>query len=376
MAGRKFHISEDDFLEVQKMNEEEGNVPPSSENKIAENILTNKNTSSLEEKEYDRSLLNEVKQTNVLSFDSERTENPPAFTIERSDQKIDYVYTTTNYDIFDSYPDEKLRLPLLVGVEREKLYRSIKNNGIMSPIICKYDPNNPKKLIILSGHNRIDIAKELKCEVPYIIKNNLSLFEEQLIVIDENFVGRQIENILPSHLAYVLKAKREAEAHQGVYGGSWVENGASEQYRIKKTMILAYIKLNELIQEFLDMVDDKKITIKAGYNLAFISQDNQKLLYEYLQSHHELIKISESIAKKLKEKDSMNCEFTPEFLDMFFNIISTPKTEPSSVPKKAYGSIVREYFNWASDEDAERIIREALSMANRNTIEMLHKKGE
>ena len=398
MAGRKFHISTDDFLEVQKMNEEEGNVLPSSENKTIDISPKNTEMSKLIEKECTRSLVNEEKKQtnvhsftgelgewsdteNVRSFASERTEGNDteivtAFTSEQTGEKANYVYTTTNYDIFDSYPDDKLRLPLLVGTEREKLSRSIRINGILSPLICKINPDNPMRLIILSGHNRLDIAKEEKCAVPYIIKNDLSLYEEQLIVIDENVVGRQIENILPSHLAYLLKTKREAEAHQGIAGGSWVENGASERYGMKKTMILAYIKLNELIPEFLYMVDDKKLTIKAGYNLAFISADNQKLLYEYLQLHHNLINISESIAKRLKEKNSMNCKFTPEFLDMFFEIISSPKTEPSSAPRKAYGSIVREYFGWASDEDAESIIREALTMANRNTIEILHKKGE
>lgn len=388
--NRKFHISEDDFLEVQKMNQEERNILPSSKPEVKtepEIVLDDIQIATpLSELKYDTFVRPQTEnRTNVSSnttvFEVQNTKNDFE---HRSVQSLDesksgdLIYKTKDYSKFYPYPDKKLRLPLLTGIEREKLYKSISTNGIMSPIICKPNPEIPNTFIILSGHNRADIAKELNYEIPYIVKENLSVYTEQLIVIDENFIGRQIGDILPSHTAYALKIKREAESHQGVYdnGKSWCDNGTSEQYKIKKTMINIYIKLNELIQEFLNMVDNDTLTIKAGYNLAFVSEPNQILLYDYIQHHHGLIKISESIAKKLKEKDSMNCKFTPEFLDMFFDIISSPKTEPSSAPKKVYGSIVREYFGWASDEDAESIIREALTMANRNTIEILHKKGE
>lgn len=368
MAGRKFHISEDDFLEVQKMNEEEGNILPSSEPTSGKIEVVH--------------LANEEKtRTDVCTVRLANDEQHVNFTenegrsLSEQPEKTTEIYYSQNYDIFIPYHDKKLRLPLLSGKARDDLKASIQLNGIYTPIICKKIPNS-NQYEILAGHNRLSIAKELKIEIPFILKDNITKDEEELTVIDTNILQRQIDDIKPSNLAYLLMVKRDAEAHQGISGGSWVDNGTSKEYKLKKTMILAYIKLNELIPGFLDMIDERMIMIKAGYNLAFVSTDNQKLLYEYLQSHHGLIKISESIAKKLKEKDSMNCKFTPEFLDMFFEIISSPKTEPSSAPKKVYGSIVREYFNWASDEDAERIIREALSMANRNTIEMLHKKGE
>lgn len=368
MAGRKFHISTDDFLEVQKMNEEEGNVLPSSEStseKIGVVHLANEEKERTDVRTVH--LANEEQHVN-LGEDEGRS-------LSERLEKTTEIHYSQNYDIFIPYHDKKLRLPLLSGKAKDDLKTSIQLNGIHTPIICKKIPNS-EQYEILAGHNRLSIAKELKIEIPFILKDNITKDEEELIVIDTNILQRQIDDIKPSNLAYLLMVKRDAETHRGISGGSWVDNGTSKEYKLKKTMILAYIKLNELIPEFLDMIDEKLIMIKAGYNLAFISQDNQKMLYEYLQLHHNLIKITEPITKKLKEKDSMNCKFTPEFLNMFFEIISSPKTEPSSAPKKAYGSIVREYFGWASDEDAESIIREALAMANQNTIEMLHKKGE
>ena len=107
---------------------------------------------------------------------------------------------------FISYEDEKLRLDLHHGEDRERLKESIKLNRIFTPVICV---KKDDKLMILSGHNRVDIAKELKIEVPYILKTNISKEEMELICIDDNLIHRQRTDYKPMPVSYTTLRAHE-----------------------------------------------------------------------------------------------------------------------------------------------------------------------
>ena len=226
-------------------------------------------------------------ETDFLGMlDEDSTEDNLTKTIVR---ELDQKQETTNeilcapVDSFIPYNDEKLRLDLHQGEDRERLKESIKLNGIFTPIICV---KKDDKLMVLSGHNRLDIAKELGIEVPYILKKDLSQEEMELICIDDNLIHRQRTDYKPMQLAYSIKVKMDAERHQGVA----LSNGYSkltgdkigEEHGLTRKMINIYLKLNELIDEAKDLVDQKKISIRLAYELAFLDSEMQQIILEYL----------------------------------------------------------------------------------------------
>ena len=89
---------------------------------------------------------------------------------------------------------------LLNREDLEELAESIKDEGLLNPIILwkRYD-----EYIILSGHNRIEALKILGYKSleksMYIIKENISIDDARIIVVDTNLVQRK--TILPSERA-------------------------------------------------------------------------------------------------------------------------------------------------------------------------------
>lgn len=259
-------------------------------------------------------------ETDFLGMlDEDSTEDNLTKTIVR---ELDQKQETTNeilcapVDSFIPYNDEKLRLDLHQGEDRERLKESIKLNGIFTPIICV---KKDAKLMVLSGHNRLDIAKELGIEVPYILKKDLSQEEMELICIDDNLIHRQRTDYKPMQLAYSIKVKMDAERHQGVA----LSNGYSkltgdkigEEHGLTRKMINIYLKLNELIDEAKDLVDQKKISIRLAYELAFLDSEMQQIILEYLNDFKINEKMVKAIRNNISDKELKTFEDKKMFIE-------------------------------------------------------------
>lgn len=93
---------------------------------------------------------------------------------------------------------------LTIG-ELEKLSEDIQKRGILVPLIARLDN------VLLSGHNRLAIAKELKLThvpVQYVVKP-LTSEEEREFVVKDNFLRRQLTNDEKIALYKVLYAEFE-----------------------------------------------------------------------------------------------------------------------------------------------------------------------
>lgn len=163
-----------------------------------------------------------------------------------------------NADCFEPYQNDKIRMKLHEGEKREQLKQSIIASGIITPIIAI--PSNKRgKLLIVAGHNRVDIAQELNMKVPYQLKTDLTQEQADLICIDTNLLNRQHDEYKYSELAYMLKTKWEILNKQGkrtdledetsrtLCAKSNVEN----EYKMSKRNIQYYIRLTYLNQTLL-----------------------------------------------------------------------------------------------------------------------------
>lgn len=269
-------------------------------------------------------------------------------------------------DKFIPYNDEKLRLDLHQGEDRDRLKESIKLNGIFTPVICV---KKDDKFMILSGHNRVDVAKELNIEVPYILKSDLSNEEMELICIDDNLIHRQRTDYKPMQLAYLLKVKMDAERHQGKTLGTgytkFSGDKIGEEHGLSRKMISIYLKLNELSDEIKEKVDNQSIAIKTAYELAFLDKDCQTLLTNYIDKYKINVKTIRDIRQNMQEKTLHSVEEKKEFIESQILQLCVPGTQSPRINFKKIRKAIPEKIN---DEEIEDYILKALCYYNENNV--------
>ena len=194
----------------------------------------------------------------------------------------------------------------------KELAQSIKENGLLNPIIVRPKKNNRYELI--SGHRR-KLASQLNGidEIDAFIKE-LDDDEATIYMVDSNMYR---ERILPSEKAFAYKMKLDAMKHQGKRTCG-TECHKSRNQLAKNSpdgarQIQNYVRLTFLIPELLKLVDnsvlhDKRtyltIGLKPAVELSYLTKDEQELLYstfiydDLTPSHGQAIKIRELSKKK------------------------------------------------------------------------------
>ena len=197
--------------------------------------------------------------------------------------------------------------------ELEKLVSSIKDNGLLSPIIVRKVKDRYE---LISGHRRklafeILGLKEIEANV-----KDLSDDEAILAMVDSNIYR---EKILPSEKAFAYKMKNNALKHQGKTtsvpkGPKLTTTEIGKFSGDSSTNVKRYIRLTYLIPELLELVDNTvknenksflTMGIKPAVEISYLNKDEQTLLYSSITyadltpSHAQAIKIKELSKKKL-----------------------------------------------------------------------------
>lgn len=83
----------------------------------------------------------------------------------------------------------------------------------------------------------------------------------------------------------------------------------AEQVGESHEQIRKYIRLTELIPEILEMVDDKKISMRPAVELSYLPKEEQEILYDTMESeactpsHAQAIKIRKFSAEGILNED-------------------------------------------------------------------------
>ena len=217
---------------------------------------------------------------------------------ERDQKNQEYVKDISIYEITD-FPNH----PFKVKMDDKMLetIESVRDHGVLVPALVREKPTGGYEMI--SGHRR-KMASELagKETMPCIVRN-LSDDQAVIVMVDSNL---QREEILPSEKAFAYKMKLEAMNRQGkrtditstplVSKFRTNEILAQEAGESRET-IRRYIRLTELIPEILEMVDDKKISMRPAVELSYLPKEEQEILYDTMESeactpsHAQAIKI-------------------------------------------------------------------------------------
>lgn len=157
----------------------------------------------------------------------------------------------------------------------DSLVESIKENGVLSPILVREVEKG--RYEIISGHRRKRACELAGIEkVPAIVKD-LTDDEAIILMVDSNI---QREEILPSEKAFAYKMKMEALHHRGEHADAKQSaEEISESEGIGRRQVFRYIRLTYLIPELLDMVDEKKLTMVMAIEISYLPEEMQKAIY-------------------------------------------------------------------------------------------------
>lgn len=276
----------------------------------------------------------------------------------------------TEMSLSDLHPFEGHPFKVLDDELMEQTVESIKQIGVVSPLIVRPDPDGFE---ILSGHRRLHAAQLAGLETVPVIVKEMDDDAAIIFMVDSNL---QRENILPSERAFSYKMKLEAMKHQGQRGDltsdqvgqkSWAVNQLADDANESKTQVQRFIRLTNLIPEILDMVDEKKIAFNPAVELSYLKPSEQKEFLEAMDYAQASPSLSQAQRlKKLSQEggctlDAM-CEVMNEIkkdeLDhvTIKNEVLRKYFPKSYTPKQMQDTIIRLLEKWqrSKQRDMER----------------------
>ncbi|MED4599765.1 ParB/RepB/Spo0J family partition protein [Paenibacillus validus] len=201
---------------------------------------------------------------------------------------------------------------------------SVKQYGILVPGLVR--PKTDGGYEMVAGHRRKKASELAGRETMPCIVRELDDDQATIIMVDSNL---QRENIAPSEKAFAYKMKLEAMKRQA--GRPNRENVSqvgtqkrsdqllADQAGESRNQIQRYIRLTELTPTILEMVDDKRIAFNPAVELSYLAEEEQKALYETMQSEDCTPSLAQAQRmKKLSQDGRLN-------VDVIFSILTEEK---------------------------------------------------
>ena len=224
---------------------------------------------------------------------------------ERDEQKKEKI-EKLELSLLDTFKNHPFKV--INNDDLSKLKESINVNGVLEPIIVR---KKDDRYEIISGHRRKYASELLGLKtIPCIIRD-MTDDEATIYMVDSNM---HRETILPSEKAKVYKMQLDALSHQGKSLGQLVPKQDSrdkvgEEAGESGRQVNRFIRLNELIPELLDKVDNKEIAFNPAVEISYLTKSEQEMLLEAMDysdatpSHAQTI-----ILKKLSQDGKLTNE--------------------------------------------------------------------
>ena len=243
--------------------------------------------------------------------------------------------------------------------EMEMLIESIKEHGILSPVIVR--PLENDEYEIISGHRRLFASKRAGLtEVPALVVE-MDRDNAAIALVDSNL---HRDNISPSEKAFAYKLKMEAMSRQGyrsdLTSGQVVpksdDNRTSaeigEAYGESYKTVQRYIRLTNLHPKLLEYVDEGRIAFTPAVELSYLNDIEQMDLIQTIESEDCTPSLSQAVRmKKLSQAGELDD-------DKIFEIMSEEKAnqkERIKIPTER----VRKFFpkNYTNSQIEDEIVR-------------------
>ena len=212
--------------------------------------------------------------------------------------------------------------------DNEEMYAlrdSIYQCGLLSPILVR--PRAEGGYEVISGHRRVRALQLLKIDSIEARVCDMTDEEAILVMVDSNL---HREHILPSEKAKAYKMKMDAMKRQGertdltlspmatkssIDSAAEIGSAAGES----RDQVFRYIRLNLLIPELLDMVDEGRIAFRPAVELSHLQEQEQYDLLTTIESEDATPSLSQAIRlKRLSQDGKLD-------MDTIFDIMTEEK---------------------------------------------------
>ena len=185
----------------------------------------------------------------------------------------------TEISISKLHPFEGHPYKVLDNEEMDSLTESIRENGVLTPVLVRPLENTPGEYEIIAGHRRIHAAQRAGLEVVPAFVHAIDRDAASILLVDSNL---HREHILPSEKAFAYKLKLEALNHRGRTSGQVGQKWSREQISDTESgrTVQRYIRLTYLNPELLDLVDQGRIAFSVGVELSYLDEDAQAYIAE------------------------------------------------------------------------------------------------
>lgn len=277
-------------------------------------------------------------------------------------------------------PFHNHQFSLYNGERRDDMVESIRKNGVMTPIVCRPNPNGSDTYEILIGHNRWNCSKIAGLEtIPAIIKEQLTEEEAQTYVDESNLIQRGFNDLKISEQARIIARRYSEMFSQGkrndiineirALNGESESNGNSrekvaEEYGLGRNTIARLVRISKLCDGILAWLDKGQLAVRAGVELSYLTAEEQSTLLEIntADNNDMLMKISEAQARDLRVL-SVDCK--KENLELTGNqmlkVLAIKKKKPDkkiAISPNTY----KKYFTDKSNDEIQQIVEQALEM--------------
>ena len=220
--------------------------------------------------------------------------------------------------------------------DNEEMYAlrdSIYQCGLLSPILVR--PRAEGGYEVISGHRRVRALQLLKVGSVEARVCDMTDEEAILVMVDSNL---HREHILPSEKAKAYKMKMDAMKRQGertdltlspmatkstIDSAAEIGNAAGES----RDQVFRYIRLNLLIPELLDMVDEGRIAFRPAVELSHLQEQEQYDLLTTIESEDATPSLSQAIRlKRLSQDGKLD-------MDTIFDIMTEEKPNQKETVK-------------------------------------------
>ena len=267
--------------------------------------------------------------------------------------------TTHVYSLKNISPMENHPFGVRDDEDMEALVESIRQYGVLNPIIVRERRHFGDNYEIVSGHRRYEACKRLgKFDIPVIVRD-LTDEEAILTMVDSNL---HRERLLPSEKAFAYKMKLDALKRQGKRTDLTSVQVApklsteiiAEQENTSKDTIKRYIRLTKLIKPLLDMVDEGKIALTPAEKLSYLTEEEQTELVKQINELEATPSLSQAVKLKvLSESKKLDAE-------NMTSVMEKPKANQRELLKLDMGKL-RTFFPDSTPKDMEAEILRILN---------------
>lgn len=251
--------------------------------------------------------------------------------------------------------------------KKAELCESIKEHGLLQPIIVRPDKENGF-YEILAGHNRRDALRacgitklsERRGEIK--IMRGTDLYDASDIMLDTNI---QRDEVSTMEKAWACRIKLEIirnkiSVSQLGTGGRRSDEIAADELKMSRNNLQRYARLTYMIDDLQALANSPKVLpVNVGVEISYLSTDQQREIFSVWQERGKLPSIEQiKIIRSKAENEFLEADVLESL------IFPTKNPEPAKLAfknvAKKYKKLIGEKNDLINPEILEEILSEAL----------------